>query len=699
MPGVNGSLRWAGAATTAAVLAAVLVGGAVLTGSGTPAGAGVRSLGDEAVSGLAFGRDGDRFVLASGGEEPPVVRRLTAAGRASIVLRDGDRFPGGEIGTVAAIGAHPTSGTLFILDSSASASELRLRAIESRDRRRTLGTWPGAGAGDLAVSPEGTVFVAARCQITRIETNGATSVVAGAPCDAHPAEEDRLTQHPDADGLPATEALLHPSEVAVDGDGQVVFVDHEYALWRIGGDGRLARVLGDCGGCEFSDLVGDPRSGGVYVRVRAGLDDEEVVWRLGRDGARTVVVGRAPGGSEVPRVRETWGRARRPVAPVAVDPSGGLYLRDHESRVMVIDKPDPDPAGRAAVRDRPVVEFEEPLPYRESELTDLAATPDGGLYLAVRDKGGNPAVLDLPRTGGVRPVLVAGDVLPDGTTFARTTPDTGPDEVAVAVDPRSGDLYVTDVPFLGEVYPLGAVRVVSRDGTARTVVPALPPPAQPFLYQLGRLTDVAVDTRSGMLLVTDGCRIVGMDPSSGSAETLAGPTTTGCVDGQPPVAALGPETRADGRPALGARLSVGSLAVGADGRPVFVADGRIRTIAADGTLATVSARPCGRSSCEPVGLAVDPDGGDLYYGELERARLWRLRPGGRPRVVVDFGGRPGRAGPLAEAAASDIGGTPAEVFRVAVDGLGTVHVGGTRRHENNLGSMRRQGPVVVAVQP
>ncbi|MGH9000880.1 MAG: hypothetical protein ACRDY7_15980, partial [Acidimicrobiia bacterium] len=494
---------------------------------------------------LAPVREGGAYLLLAVGEEPSPVVFRSGDGRVETVLEEGQEFPGGRIGSIVDIAAGPEAEDLFVLDTDELGLRGRLRVIPAEGTPRTVALdveYPhhvAAGADDAA-------YVAGSCQIVRVDGGASVaSPFAGLPCEAHGDGDDGRDPHDIAPGTEAAGALIHPHALGVAG-GNVVFAEGPSSVLRQVVDGRISELLPDCA-CSFFAIEGDPTSDGLYLGLRdeeMGIDEATSVLWLGAGGARAVVVGEGTSGPRRPGVPAVWDEARAPARLLAVAADGALYLRDHDGGVLVVGEPDvapprPEPAGTA-----PVVVFENPLSDSDDELTDLAAAPDGTLYVTLADPRG-PAVIEVPVAGDARRILSAGDMLPAGPApvagspypispmFARLpgiAEAQQPSAGAVAVDPRSGDVYVTD-----EVgYVTGGLRVLRAGGGWETLVPTLAPPPAGLIVPdtpLGELVDVAVDPRSGAVAVTDGCRVARLDPRSGAGEVVAGRDWTACAHG------------------------------------------------------------------------------------------------------------------------------------------------------------------------
>lgn len=284
----------------------------------------------------------------------------------------------------------------------------------------------------------------------------------------------------------------------------------------------------------------------------------------------------------------------------------------------------PSPAGASAA---PSVVPSSPAPTPSTTVSSGGGgSAGGGSNPAPATPGPTPAPIGLAPCAGTQPLAGLVATLAGGTygyADGASAQFRSPRGLALAA---SGELYVADTGNR-------ALRVVGLDGTVRTLAGG---PAAPA-FQEPAAVAVAPD---GSLVVADtGRNRLYRVSASGTVTDLAGDGQPGAVDG----------------PGASARFDdPRGLAVDAAGI-VYVADlnnHRIRTVAADGTVATLagsatvgSADGDGASASftSPSGLALAPDG-TLYVADVGAHAVRTLTAAGHVGTLAGGGGAGGADG-------------------------------------------------------
>jgi len=197
-----------------------------------------------------------------------------------------------------------------------------------------------AAADDVAVGPDGDVYIQDSCQVVRVDTAGMASVVAG--------DLDTCGEF-GGDGGPATQASLYGEGIAVGPDGSLYLADSgNYRIRRITPDGTINTIAGN--GTEgFSGDGGDATSAQIgYVALLTVADDGSVYIaddldahcrRIGPDGIITTVAG--AGWDVFPDVGLNGPATQAYVPCIGVDigPDGNLYVGTYQYGLVMSVKP------------------------------------------------------------------------------------------------------------------------------------------------------------------------------------------------------------------------------------------------------------------------------------------------------------------------------------------------------------------------
>ena len=281
-------------------------------------------------------------------------------------------------------------------------------------------------------------------------------------------------------------------------------------------------------------------------------------------------------------------------------------------------------------------------PYQDSDDRILALLPGRSPVLALRLKEGD-ALEGIDRldttamaVAGNGELFVAGytdtaivvlGLMPDGRKRIIQGPPTNREElglgdrrvVAMAVDPRNGDIYLAD-PCSVYRAPAGTNFTVVAGGAQYKDCNIFNEPATPVLQSFRRVSGIAIDPRNGALYVSDG---------RSQVFRIEGTTVTAVA-----------------------------------GRPSSELDPRFRGFSGDGGPATEA-----RLS-SPGRLAVDPTNGDLYICDEQNQRLRKVDANG---TITTAAGNGTFEGPTYEGPADDV---PIDATQVAIDGRGRLYITG-----------------------
>jgi glucose/arabinose dehydrogenase len=266
---------------------------------------------------------------------------------------------------------------------------------------------------DVAVAPDGTVYVAESGRIRRIAPDGTITTVAGA--------EGEPTFGPVRSGVPAAgEPIGAVGSIALAPDGSLVFSEQEGRIRKITPDGMLDFVAGVD---EYDEAVGLGEDGPAEVAsladpwgVTVGPDgtiyvaENSRVRRITPDGTIDTIAGGDPQ-SCPPAVAASALEARVciPVA-VAVGPDGSVYVGDG-SEVYRIG---PDGSFEHVAGRPGGASFDgDGGPATDATLqrvADLAVAPDGTLFIL---DGCNHRVRRVGVDGVITTVAGSGPVCPE----------------------------------------------------------------------------------------------------------------------------------------------------------------------------------------------------------------------------------------------------------------------------------------------
>ncbi|MEL7370059.1 MAG: hypothetical protein AAFN74_14155, partial [Myxococcota bacterium] len=370
---------------------------------------------------------------------------------------------------------------------------------------------------DLAVAADGSIYIASRDRIRRIDPNGIIRRFAGTGS---------------AFGLdpngPVAEVRMDPLGLALDREGRLLVGTHRHLL-RVDPDGVVRRIAGGVPGCNTGATCGDggpavDAIGGAGQGVAVGADgsiyfaDNFRVRQVRGDGTIYTVVGgnnRATCQSHPPDGAQT---ANVPLCmlggaggnEIAISPDGTLWI---SSQVGA---------------DRRILRVDAPLPgFTDDDI--VVAAPGGGEVFVFDSEGRHQRTYDA-QTGAVRDrfaydpegrLSAVTDV--DGrTTTIERNPDGSPAAIVGPYGQRT-ELGVDANGYLAEVRtpglaPLGfayddqglLTRMIHRDGSAST-----------FAYdQWGRLT--RDDDPAGGFQVLDNPAPVAWPATSVTVETALG---------------------------------------------------------------------------------------------------------------------------------------------------------------------------------
>jgi sugar lactone lactonase YvrE len=558
----------------------------------------------------------------------------------------------------------------------------------------SLGVGPATRVAQdpMAVAVHGrTLYLGAGALIRAVDLDtGSERVVAGTGLPG-----------PLGDGGPATAASLEPGSMAVDGAGNLYFIDNSsMRIRRIDAAGRITTVAG--GGVR-SDEGAPALETRLWSGAGIALDPAGAIYytdlyrvrRVDPNGTVSTVAG--TGGSAAFAGDGGPALLAHLYAPgdLAVDPAGRLHIADGPRIITTVAGGGTYPFGANGIR------------ATDAELSayGLAFDPAGNLLIAdwrwVRrvdvagrittiagnglfNRRGDGKEVDPgdgePATGvPIGPYRLAVDaagnvyatewgrarvrrIAPSGiiTTAAGNGTvalggDSGPARQAQLFAPAAvggdaeGNVYISDSSN-------GRVRKVSPGGTITSLPPALQGPGPMVVDDAGR---VFVGVSGGV--------VMRLDPD-GLVTRWAG----GGIGDIP-----------DGGRATGGWLAIGDLAVDHSGNLYLIDSSRIRKVDAAGTITTVAgggfAQPAdgllARSAAlAPVAVAVDA-GGRVIFADLGAQRIWRVGADGRLETVA--GTTPGFSGDGGPATSAQLRfGIPSYSFTgdLAVDRAGQIFV-------------------------
>lgn len=436
--------------------------------------------------------------------------------------------------------------------------------------------------GAVAVAGDGAVYFADGARIRRMGTDGRVTAFAGS--GAPPGAGSRP-----GDGQPAaTTAFEGIGGIALGPDNLVYFTDRTTrSVLRVSTDGLLTRVAGGGSAAGAPPATGPRRAGdggparnaefkGVAdLAFGPGGDlyvsdaEDHTVRRIGPDGIITTIAGNGVG-SQLPSIEGSFSGDGGPATEaglsrpsgLAIDGSGNLYIADTwNDRIRRVDR-----AGRITTILGPQTPLSAPREVgagitRPSRPTWIEADTAGNLYF------NDPYAGYVHRVDAAGfPEMVAGggdrDYPADGTAATRLRTR----GVALAVDPRNGDLVLADahnhrlrrLPGLGASGALvrlgGSDRLMTAIGISRSSFE----PGAAAAVTLSRADSFADALAGGPLAATSGGPLLltpsfGLDPfveaelrrvlPAGGPVHLLGGTTALSADLESRVRSLGYQVR------------------------------------------------------------------------------------------------------------------------------------------------------------
>jgi hypothetical protein len=255
------------------------------------------------------------------------VRRLAGSEQNS---GDGGPALNAQLHQPAGSTAVDTAGNVYVADGT------RLRRIAPSGTITTVATVAG-GIGDIALAPNGDLYLVGAYRIYRLDASGTLLPVVGDGVEGF-----------SPDGTPATVAHLRSFvDLALDPTGALVFSDG-FQIRRLDATGALTTIAGQGGfgstedGAPATGALGDIAGLDVDATGRILFVDAETLggeygWRvrrIGLDGILTTLAGGGSSGSEADglpatsiRLNDTWIR-------MALDPLGRVLITEpHAGRV------------------------------------------------------------------------------------------------------------------------------------------------------------------------------------------------------------------------------------------------------------------------------------------------------------------------------------------------------------------------------
>ncbi len=500
--------------------------------------------------GLGFDDAGDLFVSTNSR-----IRKIdlsgtitTVAGRGSVDVAAGSS-PDGTPATQAQINTYDVAvdgeGNLYFGDGLS----LRVRKV---DRQGILSTVANTCGNNVALDPEGGLYVSGCDQVRKIDASGQVRLVAGTGVYSST-----------GDGGPATHAtLMAPGPLALDAAGNLYIAEvNGYRVRRVNRAGVIDTVAGngsfsiagdggqatDAQLTSASDVALDP-SGNAYIGDWAN----HRVRRVSRSGIITTFAGNGEDGYSGDGGPATAAALRYP-SDIAVDAAGNVYIASYLG--FRVRKVDVDGTISTVAGNGTLGYTGDGGPATSASIGytgGLAVDGSGNLFIA--DNGGHR--VRKVGSGGIISTVA-------GTGEEGFGGDGGPATAAklkypngLAVD-GAGNLFIADT-FNGKI------RKVAPDGGISSFA------------SVGWALAVTSDGRGG-LFVGDDARVLHLTPSATVA--VAGTGVRGLSG--------------DGGPGTSAQLSgVGGLAF--DGSDLFIADtlnGRIRRVSAVAGVATTTTAP------------------------------------------------------------------------------------------------------------
>ena len=485
----------------------------------------------------------------------------------------------------------------------------------------------------LEVDADGSVIVADyfNSAIRRVARDGTVTTIAGG------------NGHGLLDGPADVAQFAGPTDVALAPDGTIYVAQRpNNHIRKITPDGMVTTVAGD-GSLEANRYPSRVRDGpvdqAVFYRIHGialapdgdlYILEDRHIRRLSPSGWVSTFVG----GSTV-GFRDGRGRSARFyfLKDIAIDASGDLYVIDSNTlvpgaagRLETIRKIDTNGVVRTLFRGR--------APHLGGQLASpegLTVTSDGTVYIS--NTGGNQ-IMRLTRDGELRVVAGAGEdgyldgpygaatfSLPGALAFAPDgaliVADQGGSTLRAIVPGPSGfpnDVPAVEIEQLPRVEGVGVTRFAGRHGATSGLRGDGGPATRAYF---NGVRGIALDPAGNVIVADDGNHAIRRISANGTITTLAGGSGEGMRDGPGDQAQFARPLR---------------VAVGTDGT-VFVAESgndHLRSIAPDGTVSTVTGEALGNARA----IATDPDGSLLI---ARSGRILRRSPAGSVSTVVGDG--------------------------------------------------------------
>jgi sugar lactone lactonase YvrE len=583
---------------------------------------------------------------------------------------DGGPAPEAQLSSTIAGVAVDADDNLYIADYGNSH-------IRKVDAEGTITTIPALfpDIEDVAVGPEGDLYVAGGGQVKRmVQSGGPTAADAdGTEPEASPpehapwADEQPGTivtvagaayEEPEdgpLDGPPGGVPSEGPSGVAVDTDGNVYIADTgNHRIGKVESDGTITTIAGADAGAAAGAGSDEQAWGDGGPAIDATLDSPEDIAvdadgniyiadtghsrirKIDTNGTITTIAGvdvvgdeqaSGDGGPAVDAELNTPGG-------IAVDPEGNLYVADTgHSRIRKIDTN--GTITTIAGGGELWADAADNAPATEASLwepVDVSVDPDGNVYLI---EGRHQSVRRVNTDGTL--VTVAGDSYlsfdeggfsGDGGPAAEAELNT-PGGTAVDAD---GNLYIADTYN-------SRIRKVDTNGTITTIAGTGEPRdngdgGRADEAGLDEPRDIAVDADGRIFLMVGSRsdRVRRVDPE-GTITTLAEIGSTEDDD-------------RDGGPATEAQLGgPDDIAVDADGN-LYIADtdridtdgtihaGHVRMVDTGGTISTVEGDPAGEALGRAAAVTIDADGRIFLVAD---GRVKRRDPDGIVTTIAGGG--------------------------------------------------------------
>jgi trimeric autotransporter adhesin len=569
-------------------------------------------------AGIALDAKGNMYVADEGNA---VIRRISADGTIDTIAGNGNPIAAGDNGPATSAQFDPVAiavdahGNYYIADGI----NYRIRKVDTNGIITTIAgigrygysgdNGPATSAAidfvtDLVVDSAGNIYLADyyNSAVRKIDTTGMITTIAGTDFGVYD------------DGVPATQAVMIPSAVALDGSGNLYISDVDLnhtvirrvdlstgLIYTVAGTGQVG-FQGD-GGVATAAELNDPN----------GLAFNSGVLYVADTGNARV---RKVAGNTIATVAGTSIRDNGPATMAFLNFPEGLAI-DSSGDLLVADT-----GNNAARRFR--------LGGNINTFGQLLGSPFG----AAVDQSGNFYVTDEePSFPSENPHVLK--LEPDGTTSIIA--GTGPDGYAgdglqaagaginlprgLAVD-TTGNIYLAD---FGD----NRVRIIDTQGVIQTIAgngkPLFSGDGGPAIAAGINPVDVAVDSQGDVFVLDQANNRVRKIAPNGNISTVVGNGLPGY--------------QGDGGPATAAELNLptgiaidqaGNLYIADEGNEVVrrvTTGGLISTIAGNGTMTPSSGDggPATAAALDPWSIAVDA-AGNVYVTDSFNDRVRELTP-------------------------------------------------------------------------